>query len=130
MHDSGGGAHEPGRKSWRGEARPWHTGDVPFAFGNLDAVGADFLIGGTPDEHDRALSRRMLRSWADFAATGDPGRPAVSADTTPVRCWGVPGDHLADDDGSGLRALWRDVRFGLLAPGRVAGRRSPGFSGG
>ncbi|MFD5294511.1 carboxylesterase/lipase family protein [Streptomyces mutabilis] len=114
----------------RGAARPWHTGDVPFAFGNLDAVGADFLIGGTPDEHDRALSRRMLRSWADFAATGDPGWPAVSADTTPVRCWGVPGDHLADDDGSGLRALWRDVRFGLLAPGRVTGRRSPGSSGG
>ncbi|WP_369179277.1 carboxylesterase family protein [Streptomyces mutabilis] len=89
-----------------GAARPWHTGDVPFAFGNLDAVGADFLIGGAPDEHDRALSRRMLRSWADFAATGDPGRPAVSADTTPVRCWGVPVDHLADDDGSGLRALY------------------------
>ncbi|TDC22372.1 carboxylesterase/lipase family protein [Streptomyces sp. 8K308] len=98
----------------RGEARPWHTADVPFAFGNLDAVGADFLIGGAPDEDDRALSRRMLRSWADFAATGDPGWPAVTAGTTPVRYWATPGDHLAADDTSALRALWRDVTFGLL----------------
>lgn len=100
----------------RGEARPWHTADVPFAFGNLDAAGADFLIGGTPDEHDRALSRRMLRSWADFAATGDPGWPAVTAATTPVRYWAVPGDHLTADDTSGLRVLWQDVRFDLLRP--------------
>ncbi|MFE7395701.1 carboxylesterase/lipase family protein [Streptomyces sp. NPDC057557] len=113
----------------REEARPWHTADIPFAFGNLDAVGADFLIGGAPDDHDRALSRRMLRSWAGFAATGDPGWPAVTADTTPVKSWAVPGDHLADDDTSGLRALWRDVRFDLLRPRQAAGHRSHGLSG-
>lgn len=113
----------------RGEARPWHTADVPFAFGNLDAVGADFLIGGAPDDHDRALSRRMLHSWAGFAAGGDPGWPAVTAGTTPVKSWAVPGDHLAADDASGLRALWRDVRFDLLRPAQAAGPRSPGLSG-
>ncbi|MEU5092024.1 carboxylesterase family protein [Streptomyces sp. NPDC021356] len=107
----------------REEARPWHTGDVPFAFGNLDAAGADFLIGGAPDGHDRALSRRMLRCWADFSATGDPGWPAVTAEATPVRFWAVPGDHLAADDTSGRRALWHDVRFDLLRPGRAAGHR-------
>ncbi|MGD3110701.1 carboxylesterase/lipase family protein [Streptomyces sp. YGL11-2] len=113
----------------RGEARPWHTADIPFAFGNLDAVGADFLIGGAPDDHDRALSRRMLRSWAGFAATGDPGWPAVTADTTPVKSWAVPGDQLAADDTTGLRALWRDVRFDLLRPGQTAGHRPrPGSS--
>ncbi|MFJ9855430.1 carboxylesterase/lipase family protein [Streptomyces sp. NPDC101150] len=113
----------------RKEARPWHTADVPFAFGNLDAVGADFLIGGAPDDDDRALSRRMLRSWAGFAATGDPGWPAVTAGRTPVKSWAVPSDHLAAEDTSGLRALWQDVRFDLLRPGPVAGHRSPGLSG-
>ncbi|KQX62283.1 carboxylesterase family protein [Streptomyces sp. Root1310] len=92
-----------------GGARPWHTADIPFAFGNLDAAGADFLIGGAPDAQDRALSRRMLRAWADFAACGDPGWPAVTADVTTVRVWAVPDDHLSDDAASAVRALWRGV---------------------
>ncbi|MEV5885919.1 carboxylesterase family protein [Streptomyces sp. NPDC052020] len=97
-----------------GEARPWHTADIPFAFGNLDADGAAFLIGGTPDEQDRALSRRMLRAWADFAARGDPGWPTVTADATTVKVWAVPDDHMADDGTSGVRALWRGVPFDPL----------------
>ena len=104
----------------RGAARPWHTADVPFAFGTLDAAGAAFLIGGAPDDEDRALSRRMVRAWAGFAATGDPGWPAVTAGTTPVRSWSVPADGLAADDASVLRALWRDVPFGLMRPARPA----------
>ncbi|MFC8866461.1 carboxylesterase/lipase family protein [Streptomyces sp. NPDC057148] len=105
----------------RGEAGPWHTADVPFAFGNLDAVGADFLIGGAPDEDDRALSRRMLGSWADFATTGDPGWPAVTSDTTPVRSWAVPDDDLTADDTCGFREVWRHVRFEPMRPGRPGG---------
>ncbi|MEV7422808.1 carboxylesterase family protein [Streptomyces sp. NPDC091212] len=97
-----------------GEARPWHTADIPFAFGNLDADGAAFLIGGTPDEQDRALSRRMVRAWADFASCGDPGWPPVTADATAVKVWAVPADHVADDATSAVRALWRDVPFDLL----------------
>ncbi|WP_367318834.1 carboxylesterase/lipase family protein [Streptomyces sp. HUAS ZL42] len=97
-----------------GEARPWHTADIPFVFGNLDADGAAFLIGGAPDEQDRALSRRMLRAWADFAACGEPGWPPVTADTTTVNVWAVPGDCLADDGTSDVRALWREVSFDLL----------------
>ncbi|QJT02877.1 carboxylesterase family protein [Streptomyces asoensis] len=92
-----------------GGTRPWHTADIPFAFGNLDAVGADFLIGGAPDAQDRALSRRMLRAWVDFAACGDPGWPAVTADGTTVQVWAVPDDHLSDDGASAVRALWRGV---------------------
>ncbi|MFD9434763.1 carboxylesterase family protein [Streptomyces sp. NPDC060002] len=92
-----------------GGTRPWHTADIPFAFGNLDAAGADFLIGGAPDAQDRALSRRMLRAWADFAARGDPGWPTVTADGTTVRVWAVPEDHLSDDGASAVRALWRGV---------------------
>ncbi|MEH0473807.1 carboxylesterase family protein [Streptomyces sp. B21-097] len=92
-----------------GPVRPWHTADIPFAFGNLDAVGADFLIGGAPDAQDRALSRRMLGAWADFAACGDPGWPAVTADATPVKLWSVPQDRLSYDADCPLRALWQDV---------------------
>ncbi|MER5199393.1 carboxylesterase/lipase family protein [Streptomyces sp. NPDC002755] len=99
-----------------GGTRPWHTADIPFAFGNLDAAGADFLIGGTPDAQDRALSRRMLRAWADFAACGDPGWPAVTDDGTTVRVWAVPDDHLSDDGASAVRALWRGVSL-EAAPG-------------
>ncbi|MDO0917340.1 carboxylesterase family protein [Streptomyces sp. DT2A-34] len=104
----------------RADARPWHNADIPFAFGNLDALGAEFLTGGPPDELDHALSQRMLCSWADFAATGDPGWPAVTATTTPVKSWALPHDHLTDDDTSPFRTQWRNVRFDLLHPGRAA----------
>ncbi|MEV1115665.1 carboxylesterase family protein [Actinosynnema sp. NPDC049800] len=70
----------------------WHTADVPFSFGNLD--GADFLIGGRAGDAERALSRRMLRAWVDFCATGDPG-------WTGVRHWG--------DDVEARREPWRGV---------------------
>lgn len=98
-----------------GRARPWHTADVPFAFGNLDAEGADFLLGGAPDADDRALSARMVRAWAGFAATGDPGWPALTPDATPVHHWAVPGDRMTDDvTDPGRRALWKEVGFGPI----------------
>ncbi|AVV47014.1 carboxylesterase [Streptomyces sp. P3] len=102
------------RRTPGGQARPWHTADIPFAFGNLDAPGAAFLIGGAPDEPDRALSRRIMRAWTGFAADGDPGWPALTAGAAPVKVWAVPQDHLSDDAGSPARALWRDVRFDVL----------------
>jgi para-nitrobenzyl esterase len=100
----------------RGAARPWHTADVPFAFGTLDAAGAGFVLGGAPDDLDRALSARMRGAWAAFAATGDPGWPRVTADVTPVLSWGVPVDGLAVDGPSALRALWREVPFEVMRP--------------
>ncbi|KUN09287.1 carboxylesterase [Streptomyces yokosukanensis] len=126
---AGGRAHLARFARRREGARPWHTADIPFAFGNLDAVGADFLIGSAPDAHDHALSRRMLLSWAAFAATGDPGWPALTPDTTPVKSWAVPKDHLTADGTSGLRALWHDVRFDLLRPAQATRPRSRGLSG-
>ncbi|MEU8621607.1 carboxylesterase family protein [Streptomyces sp. NPDC048623] len=97
-----------------GPTRPWHTADVPFAFANLDAEGADFLLGAAPDAADRALSSRMVRAWADFAATGDPGWPALTEGATPVHHWAVPEDRVTDDRGSARRALWRGVGFGPI----------------
>ena len=50
----------------------FHTGEVPFVFGNLDA-------GSRPwDAVDRRLSREMQESWLAFMKSGDPnakGRP-------------------------------------------------------
>ncbi|WP_254407485.1 carboxylesterase family protein [Streptomyces sp. GMY02] len=102
------------RHNPNGEARPWHTADIPFAFGNLAPDGAALRIGGTPDEQDRVLSRRMLRAWADFAAHGDTGWPPVTADATTVKVWAVPEDQAADDSRSDVRVLWRGVPFFLL----------------
>ncbi|WP_084716764.1 carboxylesterase family protein [Saccharothrix syringae] len=76
-----------------------HNADLPFCFGNLR--GADFLIGGPPDAEAHALSRRVLRSWVDFCATGDPGWTGThhwGPPTTPRRTpWrGVPLPPLLD----------------------------------
>ncbi|WP_179817296.1 carboxylesterase/lipase family protein [Allostreptomyces psammosilenae] len=102
------------RTTPHGPVRAWHAADVPFVFGHVDDPRAAFLIGGEPDDDDRALSRRMRRAWVDFATTGDPGWPPVTASTTPVRSWSVPADGLADDDTTGIRALWHGVRIGGL----------------
>ncbi|MEV0677510.1 carboxylesterase family protein [Actinosynnema sp. NPDC050436] len=72
----------------------WHASDVPFAFGTL--AGADFMVGGPPGPAERALSRRVVASWARFARAGDPG-------WTGVRWWG------GEVDVSATRALWRGV---------------------
>lgn len=90
----GGHAHLARFARQRSGIRAWHGADVPLSFGNLDAPGADFLLGGTPDAEDRALSRRMMRAWRDFATTGDPGWPPITSDTTPVRTWANPRDRL------------------------------------
>ncbi|MFB9430642.1 carboxylesterase/lipase family protein [Streptoalloteichus tenebrarius] len=95
-----------------GVVRAWHCADVPFVFGNLDAVGAEFLLGGPPDDRDRALSRRMSRAWAGFAATGDPGWPALAERDSPVRIWSTV-DDLVDEAGNAGRMPWRDVPFPL-----------------
>ncbi|NGO77618.1 carboxylesterase family protein [Streptomyces sp. YC504] len=121
---AGGRAYASRFDRRRGPARPWHTADIPFAFGNLDATGAGFLIGGTPDTDDRALSERMRHAWASFATTGDPGWPRVTTSAQPVKLWAVPDDHLVPDGDSALRAVWRDVPFDVLRPARPRAARA------
>ncbi|MEV4993906.1 carboxylesterase/lipase family protein [Streptomyces niveus] len=91
-----------------GVVRPWHCADVPFAFGVLDVPEMAFLIGGPPTPEDHDLSRRMVRAWADFAATGEPG---WGTDT--VRIWGADGEGNTYD---GFRAAWRTADYADIHP--------------
>jgi para-nitrobenzyl esterase len=104
--------------------RAWHCADIPFAFGNIDKEEVAFLIGGTPDAPDRELSRAMVRAWADFATTGDPGWPPVTStssgtpvtsSSTTVKVWRTD-DDPATGETIDTRALWHDVDFPLLRP--------------
>lgn len=85
-----------------------HAFDLPLAFGNLDTEFASFLLDGEPSDAHRALSARMVGAWRDFAATGDPGWPAVTTEATAVRVWDAE-DLLLSRDDSPVRAVWAGV---------------------
>ncbi|CAL9589507.1 Carboxylesterase [Nocardiopsis dassonvillei] len=85
-----------------------HGLDLPFAFGNLDGDFGMFLLDGSPGEAHHELSARMVAAWRDFAATGDPGWPAVTAGATPVKEWNTP-DVLHPELVAPARQVWADV---------------------
>lgn len=99
-----------------GVVRAWHCADIPFAFGNLGDERLAFLVGGAPTPADRALSRRMMRAWVDFAATGDPGWPAVGGSAAPARRWSTDGPDVDVENRAALRGLWSAVDFPVLRP--------------
>ncbi|MFC7331106.1 carboxylesterase/lipase family protein [Marinactinospora rubrisoli] len=115
-HTRAGGRAHLARFAWEspaldGALGACHSLDVPFAFRNLDGGPyAEFLLG-EPGPAEHALAGRIAGAWADFAATGDPGWPALSAGDTPVRTWNRRDGLEHDDPQSGTRALWRDVDF-------------------
>ncbi|MER5734939.1 carboxylesterase family protein [Streptomyces sp. NPDC002262] len=121
-HAAGGGrAHRSVFDRRRGgpdgaPVRAWHCADVPFAFGTLDDPRLSFLIGGAPGAEDRELSRRMVRAWSDFAATGDPGWPPVTDTTERTAHVWTPGDQPATDRPAPDRALWARTGFPVLRP--------------
>lgn len=98
-----------------GVVRAWHCADIPFAFGNLDSASLAFLIGGTPTPADHGLTRRMVRAWADFATTGNPGWPPVNNSTTQTRIWSTD-DVPTDGQSAAIRALWGKAEFPVLYP--------------
>lgn len=98
-------------------ARAWHCADVPFAFGNLDADAVRFLIGGPPDPADRRLSGQMVRAWADFAGTGDPGWPPIDTTGEHTRIWDTDDDRLPDERRPvPVRTPWTAAEFAVLRP--------------
>ncbi|GHH30039.1 carboxylic ester hydrolase [Lentzea cavernae] len=59
--------------------RACHGIDVPLVFGTIDRGQAAAVLGEiTPEAHE--VSARMRAAWTGFAADGDPGWPAYSAD--------------------------------------------------
>ncbi|MFE7754943.1 carboxylesterase/lipase family protein [Streptomyces sp. NPDC057429] len=104
------------RRGGSGEqVRAWHCADIPFAFGNLDEESVHFLTGGPPAPDDHDLSKRMMRAWADFAATGDPGWPPVGGSTGAVRIWDTAGGDAEGAEGA-FRAPWRAAGLPLPVP--------------
>ncbi|GAA1457868.1 carboxylesterase family protein [Nocardiopsis exhalans] len=95
-------------RTMEGRLGACHAFDLPFAFGNLDSDLAVFLCDGEPDEGYQGLAERMVGAWSAFAATGDPGWPAVRPDATVVRVWDIE-DSLTEGDATAVRALWKDV---------------------
>ncbi|MFG3193500.1 carboxylesterase/lipase family protein [Streptomyces omiyaensis] len=121
----GGSGAEAGSGSRDGggtAVRAWHCADVPFAFGNHADPRLSFLIGCAPTEADHGLARRMVRAWAGFAATGDPGWAplgAPDARAVPARTVHVwtPEDQTPDRlPATPPRELWATVGFPVLRP--------------
>lgn len=125
-----GGRGYLARFGWRspvfdGALGACHLADLPFAFGDLKPGGpvTDMLIGPSASDEDWALAGRMVEAWAAFAATGDPGWPAVTAAATPVRIWDRT-DSLVTDPGptTGRRAIWRGIDFPPVELPSAAGK--------
>lgn len=57
-----------------GKMRAYHGLCVPFAFDNIDVVGAT-----DKGPVARELARQVSSTWAAFARTGKPGNPAIPA---------------------------------------------------
>jgi para-nitrobenzyl esterase len=113
---AGGRAHLA-RFAWRspalgGALGACHGADVPFCFGDLTRQGgiAGLALPEVPTEEDQALSDRIVAAWAGFAATGDPGWPAITADAAPVRIWDRT-DRLDAETGGGTRPAWADFAY-------------------
>ncbi|MFD3665161.1 carboxylesterase/lipase family protein [Streptomyces sp. NPDC058659] len=98
-----------------GVVRAWHCADIPFAFGNIDSDCVAFLIGGAPTPADHGLARRMVRAWADFATTGNPGWPSGDDPAAQVHTWST-GDDPADGRPPAVRAPWAEAEFPVLRP--------------
>ncbi|MEU0303158.1 carboxylesterase family protein [Streptomyces sp. NPDC006175] len=120
-HTRGGGRSRLSRfvRQRDGRGRPvraWHCADIPFAFGTVDDAHVHFLIGGPPGAADRALASRMTRAWAEFAATGDPGWPPLTAEGGPVRIWDTSTDDAPAGRWDAFRVPWRTSGLPLLMP--------------
>ena len=58
-----------------GPLPPTHSEELPFMFGSLEQPS--FIKHPTATADDLRLSELMMRTWARFAATGDPNGPGL-----------------------------------------------------
>jgi para-nitrobenzyl esterase len=54
-----------------------HGFEIPFVFGNLDRVPANYLITICNKEQATALSNLMMSYWTNFAKTGNPNQQGL-----------------------------------------------------
>lgn len=95
--------------------RACHGVDVPLVFGNLDRGQAAAVLGElTPVAAE--VSARMRAAWTGFAATGEPGWPAYSAERL-TRVFDVE-DLVTAYPEEESRRIWQDHRFVPLSAGR------------
>jgi para-nitrobenzyl esterase len=59
-----------------------HAIDIPFAFDNLDAPGADMLLGTDPDRQQ--IADRFAAEIVQFAAHGHPSWEQFNVSTRPT----------------------------------------------
>ncbi|WP_112267281.1 carboxylesterase/lipase family protein [Lentzea terrae] len=95
--------------------RACHGVDVPLVFGNLDRGQAAAVLGElTPVAAE--VSARMRAAWTGFAATGEPGWPAYSAERL-TRVFDVE-DLVTAYPEEESRRIWQDHRFVPLSADR------------
>jgi para-nitrobenzyl esterase len=76
-----------------------HGADLPYIFGQLDALGL-----GTPANN--TVRGDLLSAWRRFAETGDPGWPRYDAGTASTRLFGGPGGLISEPADDDIKTLW------------------------
>ena len=66
------------------ELKACHCLDIPFALGTWRAWMNAPIMAGADEAAVETLSAGMMRRWAGFATTGDPGFAPVRADALPI----------------------------------------------
>jgi para-nitrobenzyl esterase len=94
-----------------GKLRACHALEIPFAFDNLNAPGADVFTGGSPPQE---LASDAHAAWVAFAKTGDPSNertgewPAYTTSRRATMVLDTP-CHVTDDPGAGTRLIWEGL---------------------
>lgn len=86
-----------------------HSVEIPFVFDNLEAPGADVMLGEMTGER-RRLAAEMSAAWVAFAATADPSASAwpdwpSGHDVSQTLCIDLE-TRWADEPSSRTRDVW------------------------
>jgi para-nitrobenzyl esterase len=84
----------------------WHTAELQFCFDNTKRCEQG--TGNTPEA--QALAKKMASSWADFAATGNPGLPGLKweptdPETNKTMIWDNDSRMVDDPDGEARKII-------------------------
>ncbi len=102
-----------------------HMLDASLVFGTADVFGDVTETGPAVMEEHRALSELMRAEYLAFATTGDPGWSRFDSRERATRIYDtVSSVRPYPEERSS--ALWRDHRFGVLAPELTAGGQVAG----